>query len=52
MIRGKSVTESSISAKVIRKDGSVEDLGEISYWSKSWRKRLMFKVKKFFRKTK
>ena len=50
MIRGKSMTESSVSAKVIRKDGKVEDLGVVSYWHKSWIKRLMFRIEKRFRK--
>ncbi len=52
MIRGKSMTESSVSAKVIRKDGKVEDLGVVSYWSKSWIKRLMFRIEKHFRNNK
>lgn len=38
-------SEASISAVVIRKDGKTEDLGEISYWHKSRRKRWLWKLK-------
>lgn len=45
--RGK-VSSTQISAKIIRADGSIEDLGIISYWHKSFFKRLRFKIKKLF----
>ena len=50
MIRGKSVSQSSVSAKIIRKNGQVEDLGVISYWSNSWIKRILFRFHKKLKK--
>jgi hypothetical protein len=41
----QDVQEASISAVVIRADGTREDLGEVSYWHKDWRKRLAWKLR-------
>lgn len=49
IIQTSSVKESSIKAVVVRADGTIEDLGVISYWHKNPFKRLWFKVKKFFK---
>jgi hypothetical protein len=38
-------TEISIQAKVIRANGDIEDLGTISYWHKSWFKRLQHRIR-------
>lgn len=43
----KSVTESSVAIKVIRADGSVEDLGVVSYWHRNPFRRLLFRVKQW-----
>ena len=37
---GRSVVEASIAAVVIRKDGTREDLGVVSYWHRNPLKRL------------
>jgi hypothetical protein len=39
------VQEASISAVVIRADGTREDLGVVSYWHKSWWKRLVWRLR-------
>jgi len=49
MIKGfASAKEASISARIIRADGTVEDQGIIAYWNSNPIKRVIFKVKKFF----
>ena len=49
MIRGfASAKEASISARIIRADGSVEDKGVIAYWSSNPLKRIAFRLRKFF----
>ncbi len=42
-----AMKEASISAKVIRADGTVEDKGVIAYWSRNPLKRIAYKIKKF-----
>jgi hypothetical protein len=37
--------EVSIAATVIRADGRVEDLGVVSYWHKSFFKRLLWRLR-------
>jgi hypothetical protein len=39
------VGEASISAVVIRADGTREDLGVVSYWNKSWARRWWWRVR-------
>ncbi len=34
--------------KVIRADGTVEDLGVVNYWHRNPLKRLMWRIRKFF----
>lgn len=45
-----NVEETSISAVIIRADGTREELGIISYYHKNPFKRLIFKLKKLFGK--
>ena len=42
----QKMREASIAAVVIRADGTREDLGVVSYWHKSWFKRLLWKLRK------
>lgn len=42
--------EATIAAVVTRADGTVEDLGVISYWHKNLLKRLAWKVSRWLRK--
>lgn len=47
MIRGfTSAKEASISARIVRADGSVEDKGVIAYWNSNPLKRIAFRLKK------
>gem|GEM_PF-1483409 len=41
--------EASIHAVVTRADGTVEDLGVVSYWHKSWWKRALWRISRVFR---
>ena len=40
-----AVQQASVSAIVTRADGTVEDLGIVAYWHKSFVKRLVWRVK-------
>lgn len=40
-------TEISVEAKIIRKNGRVEDLGVISYYHRSWWRRLLFRLRRW-----
>lgn len=52
VLPGKSkLRESSISAVVTRADGTVEDLGIVSYWHKSPIKRLAWRVRQWLQKS-
>lgn len=44
------VKESSVSLKVIRADGTVEDLGEVAYYNSNMFKMLLWHIKKYFSK--
>jgi len=47
---GRAVQQASISAVVLRADGSVKrDLGVVGYWHKNPLKRLAWKVKQWVR---
>jgi len=49
-IYGKGpLREASISAVVIRADGSIEDLGQISYWHKNPLRRWAWSIKKGYK---
>ena len=50
----KASSSSSVSAKIIRKDGTVEDLGVISYRSSNPIKNLLFRLgfRKMFQQAK
>lgn len=39
------VQEASISARVIRADGTVEDLGVVSYYHRRWYRRLWWRLR-------
>lgn len=41
----EKIKEASISAKVIRADGTIEDLGVVAYYSSNIFKNIWFKVK-------
>lgn len=41
--------EASIEITVIRADGTVENLGVVSYWHRNPLKRWLWNIKKFFR---
>jgi len=41
------IKEASIAAVVIRADGTVEDLGVVSYWNRNPLRRLIWKVKRW-----
>lgn len=41
--------ESSISAVITRADGTIEDLGMISYYNSNPIKRWIFKIKQYFK---
>ena len=50
MIVAKSeVKEMALSAVIIRADGTVEDLGTVSYWHKNIFKQILWKVKQWLR---
>lgn len=42
----QGIKEQIIEAKVIRADGTVEDLGVVNYWHKSWWRRAIWKIRK------
>jgi hypothetical protein len=44
------IKESSMSAKVIRADGTVEDLGVVAYYNSNIIKMLFWKIKKLIHK--
>ena len=44
------IKEVSFSAKIIRADGTVEDLGVVAQYSKNPIKNLFFKLKRFLKK--
>jgi hypothetical protein len=47
---GRGVAQTSISAKVLRADGSVkQDLGVIAYWHKNPLKRAMWRIRQWLR---
>ena len=46
------VKSAEISAKIIRADGSVEELGSISYWHANPFKRAAYKIRKLFKRSK
>ena len=43
----KQLTAVSVQAKVIRRDGSVEDLGQLAYWHRNPLRRLAWRLKQF-----
>ncbi len=45
--QAKSVVEATIEAVVIRANGNVENLGQVSYWHKNPLKRLWWRVKRW-----
>jgi hypothetical protein len=45
VIANQKVDEVSLSAVVIRADGSREQLGVVSYWNRRWWKRLAWKLR-------
>ena len=47
-ITTQKIKESSFSAIITRADGTIEDLGVISYYSPSLFRRLHFNIYKFF----
>jgi len=44
-----NIKEMVLSAQVIRADGTVEDLGEIQYWSSNPLKLIIWRIKKWLR---
>lgn len=44
---GGRVVRNVIEAKIIRADGTIEDLGVVGYWHRNPFKRWMFRVRKF-----
>lgn len=44
MIVKGGIREARIEAIVTRADGRVENLGVISYWHKSWFRRLLYRI--------
>lgn len=46
----EDVKSMEVQAVIIRKDGTVEQLGTISYWHKSFFKRLFWNLKNFLLK--
>lgn len=46
MLPSRTVTEARITAKVIRADGTEEDLGTVAYWNANPVKVLLFHMKK------
>lgn len=45
-VEGAVAVQSNLRAKIIRADGTVEDVGMIAYWDKNPLKRWWFKVRK------
>jgi len=43
------VKESSLQARIVRADGTVEDLGTIAYWHRSLLKRILWRVSQLMR---
>ncbi|HEY9273636.1 hypothetical protein [Achromobacter sp.] len=43
------VRETTVEARVIRADGTVEELGTIAYWHRSWFKRAAWRIKQLAR---
>jgi len=41
------VKQMEISARIVRADGTIEDLGTIQYWHKNPIKRLLWRIKKW-----
>ena len=41
------VKQMEISARIVRADGSIEELGTIQYWHKNPLKRLLWRIKKW-----
>jgi hypothetical protein len=41
------VKQMEISARIVRADGSIEELGTIQYWHKNPMKRLLWRIKKW-----
>lgn len=49
LVTKNNVQEASLSAVIIRVDGSKEDLGQVAYFHKSFIKRIIWKIKKFLK---
>jgi len=50
MIRGFAAPkETSVSIRVIRESGKIENKGVVAYWHSNPLKRMVFRIKKFFR---
>lgn len=41
------VKQMELSARIVRADGTVEELGTIQYWNKNPLKRLLWRIKKW-----
>lgn len=46
-LTAKTVSEASIAIKVIREDGSEEDLGVVSYWSRNPLRRMLWRMRQW-----
>ncbi len=49
MTAKSSIKQAVLTARIIRADGTVEDLGELGFYHRSRYKRLLHKVKKLWR---
>lgn len=50
MMRGRGIVETTISARVLRADGTLkQDLGVVSYWHRSPLRRLAWRIKQWLR---
>lgn len=50
MIQVKSkVKKMELSARIIRADGSIQELGVISYWHTNFLKRILWRIKQWLR---
>lgn len=48
-LASQPVRQTSVEAKIIRADGTVEDLGVIAYWHRNPLRRLAWRLKQFLR---
>ena len=46
-LANSQVKQMELSARIIRADGTIEDLGTIQYWHKNPLKRLLWRIKKW-----